>query len=185
MIFTIEQALNHYQYSRRLSLALRKVLPANKAVLDVGCCKGEYLYSLSQASFRCIGYEGTEGINSISRFKGIKSLDLSEPLPKLGKNKKRQTGSVVCLDTIEHISKKNEATVVNNLANLCSSRLVISWNCEHNEIGSANERDGNYIIPLFEKKGFILNLPVSQKLRTEGGADFKMYKNSIYVFDKA
>lgn len=183
-IFTIEEAEGHYQFSNRLMKVLKTALPANRPVIDFGCCKGEYLEQLSNMGMKCFGYEGTPEINTVSRFAGITTHDITKPLKNI-KGAALPSGSVICLDVIGHIEKKHEKALLKNISSRCKSRLIISWAEESDDRKLPNKRDLRYVISTFEKLGFELNMGLSQKMRTEAGFDFDIFQKSIYVFDKA
>lgn len=182
-IFTTKEAENHYQFSQRLFKVLQTALPANRPVIEFGCCRGEYLRRLENLKMKCFGYDATPDINKVSEFKKIKEHDITKPLKSV-KGSPLPSGSVVCLDTISHISPDKESAVIKNLVGRCKSRLIISWSGESDKRDLPNKRELDYVISKFEKLGLTLNKPLSQKMRTEAGFDFDIFKRSIYVFDK-
>lgn len=179
-VFTKSQLEKHNQFSRRLSASFRNLLPLNKPVIDYGCGKGEYLSNLQSIGIVCHGYDGTVGVNDVSIFKGIKKAEIHKSI-KPAKGKSIPEGSVLCLDVIEHIPRKFESVVINNLTSKCTGRLVLQWS---NDSESENPRDSYHILKKLEEKGFVFNLAVTERFRTEGGADIAKFKRTIYVFER-
>lgn len=179
-IFTKEQLEKHDQFSYHLSKAFVNFLPANKSVIDFGCGKGEYLDVLQRYKMKCFGYDGCVGVNEVSKFKGIKKLELHKKwVAKKGSPKPK--GSVICIDVIEHIPENNEKTVLKNITDCCDGRLVIQWSANED---SENPKKSIHILPTIEGLGFEFNLNMTEKFRNEAGANIDRYRRTIYVFDR-
>jgi 2-polyprenyl-3-methyl-5-hydroxy-6-metoxy-1,4-benzoquinol methylase len=177
-IFTLKQAMTEHQTSPRLAKALGVILPANKHVNDFGCGRGEYIRHLHSLGFKVTGYEGTEDMAELVGTDLVKQADITQPI-------KAKAGSVICLEVLEHIEPELEFAAINNLVYACNGRLVLSWAVEgQGGCGHVNERNEDYVILRIERAGFVLNVEVSEKLRTEAGKDLWWFRKSIYVFDK-
>ena len=175
-IFTSEQAKNEHKTSFKLARKLTKVLPANRKVIDFGCGTGEYLKRLANVRFKVQGYEG-QPLPDAPDF--IKKQDITKPIKPLPR------GSVLCLEVMEHIPKKLESAVLNNIDRACTGRLVLSWGVVgQGGCGHVNEQNANYVIPTIESMGFELNRQLSEELRAVAGTELPWFGNSIYVFDR-
>ena len=124
-IWNLEEAKTMHQNSEPLANFLINFLPKSKTVYDFGCGTGFYLSKLSENKFRCIGVEGTPGINEISHFKEIKEADLSKPL-----DLKTSKGTVLSFEVAEHLAPEQEYQFVKNLLKYCDRFLIISWAIE-------------------------------------------------------
>lgn len=146
-------------------------------VYDFGCGNGEYLYELQKQGFTVFGYEGTPGINEISVIP-ITEHNLTIPL-----DKPKQTGNVMCIEVLEHIPKQYENVIVNTLIKHTKEKLVISWAVRgQSGVGHVNTQNSDYVIPLFESKGFLYNDEESRKWRYDASKDFPWFANSLYAF---
>jgi tryptophanyl-tRNA synthetase len=108
---------------------------------DVGCGMGYYaaeLYNDSEAfpggNIRAVGWEGDVPQNPIYKpidgvhdnlFVGIKQHDITQPFPE----EWHKTGSVVCLEVMEHIPEKLTQQTIENVCQLLNygDYLVTSW----------------------------------------------------------
>ncbi|OJW77603.1 MAG: hypothetical protein BGO69_11935 [Bacteroidetes bacterium 46-16] len=181
-IWDLETAKTEHQFSPKLADALVGILPADKMVLDFGCGKGSYLARLAQLGFKCIGYEGTDGIHEIADFHNIQEgIDLSKPLDVAPLN-----GSVLCLEVAEHIPKQYESVFLDNITGPADALLVLSWALPgQGGCGHHNEQSAEYVINTIEDRGFRYIPDSTTQLRTAGGSELWWFRKSIYVFKKA
>jgi hypothetical protein len=177
-IWDIETAKKEHQYSPRLAVAMKKLLPAKTPIVDLGCGKGTYLIN-----YQCIGVEGTPEITEIADFDGpILTLDLSVPQLELCKF---SGSNVICLEVAEHIPPEQEQIFLDNIFSIKPPSLILSWALKgQGGTGHHNEQDPAYVIPKIERRGYNLDCIGTEQLRYEGGKDLWWFQKSIYVFTK-
>ena len=106
-------------------------------------------------------------------------MDLSEPFDL---NKKFDV--VMSLEVAEHLPKKYEEIYVDNLIKHTNGWLIISWAVPgQGGKGHFNEQPGEYVLKLFEDKGFSHRDEYSQYLRNSI-TSLPWFKNTIFVFSK-
>ena len=176
-IWSLNTAKAAHQYSPSLAGAMASLLPKQITVIDFGCGKGSYIKHLSDNGYKCYGFEGTPGINTISDFKGIVELDLSVPFTSELK------GNVLCLEVAEHIPKEFEDVFIANIIQCVDNLLILSWALKgQGGHGHHNEQNSDYVIPLMQSHGFTFDQKESLTLREFGGKELWWFQNSIYVF---
>ena len=92
----------------------------DKVTYDLGCGLGQYCNRLSKAGFTNLtGFEGTA--HSHNEFSNIKQQDLTVPfiLP--------EKGNCIFLEVAEHVPEKFEDIMLDNVANVCDNKLIMSW----------------------------------------------------------
>lgn len=174
----LRNSLEGHFFDEELAESISDVLRQEgvHSVYDLGCGHGEYTRYLKNNNFDCSGFDGNPYTNLITS--GLcNTLNLAQEvdLPRVD--------AVVCLEVGEHIPKKFEETLINNLSKSASDILVLSWAVE-GQIGEGhvNCRNNDYIKQVFESKGF-KNLPdYETKLRQE--STLSWFKNTIMVFKK-
>lgn len=183
-IWDIETAKKEHQYSPRLAVAMKKLLPKNTPVVDLGCGKGTYLKYLNLFNYQCIGVEGTPDIMEIADFDGpILTLDLSIPQQELSKFR---GSNVICLEVAEHIPPEQEQIFLDNIFRIKPPALIFSWALKgQGGTGHYNEQNPAYVIPTIESRGYKLDYKFTERLRAEGGKDLWWFRKSIYVFKKS
>ena len=149
-----------------------------ESVLDVGCGDGRYCAIFQACGWdNIVGLEGTPGVKDLGVFNNIIEVDLTKsiiPIP---------SELVVCLEVGEHIPRKHEQTLINNICNCCTNHLVISWAVPgRGGSGHVNTRQNEYVIGQFEDRDMVWNEDMTLKLRDK--CYFKWFKSSLLVFDR-
>ena len=174
----LRDSLEGHFFDKALAESITEVLKQEgiHSVYDLGCGHGEYTRHLKNSSFECSGFDGNPYTNRITS--GLcNTLNLSQELAL------PEADAVICLEVGEHIPKKFEKILIDNLSKSTSNILILSWAVE-GQIGEghANCRNNDYIKQIFESKGFI-NLPDYEvKLRQD--STLSWFKNTIMVFKK-
>ena len=174
----LRDSLEGHFFDRALAESIAEVLRQEDihSVYDLGCGHGEYTKHLKNSSFECSGFDGNPYTNRITS--GLcNTLNLSQDLDL------PTAEAVICLEVGEHIPKKFERTLIDNLSKSTSNLLIVSWAVE-GQIGEGhvNCRNNDYIKQVFESKGFI-NLP-DYEIKLRQDSTLSWFKNTIMVFKK-
>lgn len=148
-------------------------------IADLGCGLGQYCKILEAYGWRCIGFEGTKGIDDIAVFWPIVRIDLSVPISS---DYHKKYDFVLCLEVGEHIPQKHEQTVLDNICNFADKNIVLSWAVpgQYSASGHVNCRPNDYVINELAKRDFILDNDMTKKLREV--SRFKWFKDTLMVF---
>lgn len=155
-IWSQELATTGHYHSIHLAKFISEYFPKDKLLIDVGCGDAYYLDYLDKNGFKyLIGIEG-EILNNFM-YKGmILKMDLSET------NTLGTKGNLICLEVGEHVPKQYEQKFLDNIANWCDDKLILSWaipwipNVQGGEgTGHVNEQENSYIIDQMKNRGFV------------------------------
>lgn len=164
-------------FDLKLCLEIENMLAKKKVtnVVDFGCGPGKYVERLINKGFECIGYDGNP--NTPKYTNGVcKVLDLSERFD-LG----NKFECVISLEVGEHIPKEYEKNYIDNLTNHCENLLICSWAIPgQGGDGHINCQTNEYVIEEFQKRGFVLNRDLSNRLRNSSSLSW--FKNTLFVF---
>lgn len=119
-------------------------------------------------------FDGIPDIENLT--KGLVShLDISEHIPN-----PRKFDWVVCLEALEHIPQDHEETALNNLCNMFSEGIVLSWAIPgQSGFGHCNCQPNTHAIDWFTKNGCLYCEDDSRRIRARS-AD--VYKDTVMVF---
>lgn len=139
---------------------------------DFGAGNGHYTIYLQDAHRICDAYDGYP--QSI-----VKELDLSKHF-NLGKKR-----NIICFEVGEHIPQQYESVFLNNLANHCDEKLIISWAIPNQDgIAHVNCRDNIYVIDKLQELGFKLNTKQTLDIRSVAEEYVSYFRNTLLIFDK-
>jgi len=179
-IWEQEEANQYHDFSYRLAQYIGQYFPKNKQVIDLGCGLATYLRYLHDIGFtNLLGVEGTQLTNF--EFGNVLVHDLSTPI-ELDKK-----GNVICLEVGEHIAKKYEDVVIDNICKLCADDgfIIMSWAIPTQDgIGHVNCQHNIYILDKIVKKGFSLLLDDTLKVRGVVEDRLNYFRNTLMVFKK-
>lgn len=153
----------------------------NKPLYDFGCGIGQYSKRFTEAGFtKVTGYDGI--IASTRDFNNIVSQDLTKPFTVSEK------GNVVFLEVAEHVPMQYEKDLLDNVANACDGKLIMSWalrdpfQAGH---GHVNNKNNDEAIAAMTQRGFIYLSKETQAARAtiiEG--DLPWFKGTTLIFKK-
>lgn len=175
-IWTKEEDFAHafsYYTARFISKYFEKDIPA----IDLGCGRGTYLEYLHDVGFKdLVGFEGSV-LKSFDFYRIIK-VDLTHPILIT-------KGNVISIEVFEHIPKEFEDKFVDNVVNCCRNKLVISVAVEGQPgIGHVNCRNNDYVINLFENKGFVFDKEATEEIRSTVESHVSYLRNTLMCFEK-
>lgn len=177
-----DKAHIHHAHSQELAEYITNILRGaeNDPIYDLGCGQGFYLKHLEDNEFKyLLGFEGEVPTQKLST--NIVRQDLTQNLDIPVR------GHVICLEVLEHIPQEYEKDVISNIVDAVGMDclLILSWAVEGQEgYGHVNCRNNDYVIELFENKGF-KHLPhLSNKARESVGDDTPWFRNTIMIFKR-
>ncbi len=175
-----EEKISGHRHSENLARAIVTILMErqDEPVYDLGCGDGYYTGYFHSFNIDCTGFDGNPA--NLKPDDRIIKQDLTEPL-KLNKK-----GAVICLEVAEHIPVQFENQVLDNIANNCSVKAIISWAVPgQGGLGHVNERENYYVIGRMQDKGFKMNFQETIFLRSAVEKDeCHWFKNTLLVFDQ-
>lgn len=154
-----------------------------KDIADFGCGPGWYVAFLRKQGYDVQGYDGNPNVEHLSSLffpNGFycQHADLSEEL-----STDTPFDMIICLEVGEHIPVASEETFLDNLANNAGSYILLSWAVQNQEgDGHVNCRPNRYVIDQLADRGFSLNIPISNYLRSE--ASLLWFHKTIMFFQK-
>lgn len=164
-----------YKFDKGLARGIAQHLSSKnkKTALDLGCGNGEYTKYLNEHGVECYGCDGNPYTPNISDNCGV--CDLTKPVTL------EPVQWVVCLEVAEHIPKEYEGELMNNIHNLNTEGVIISWAIPgQGGHGHVNEQDNDYVRKLF--RGYKENFENEKELRDN--AVFPWFKNTLMVFER-
>lgn len=147
------------------------------SLADVGCGEGKYVKYFMSKGLNAEGFDGNLKTKEIS--KGLCStFDFSKPAKKF-----KKYDWVLSLEVGEHIPREYESVFMQNLNQLNTKGMILSWAVEgQSGKGHYNCRNNSYIIEKFVSMGYKYCEKDSMHLRQSSKA--KWFKNTIMVFEK-
>lgn len=174
-----DEAINEHVTDYALADALVNFFKAEKAksVVDLGCGIGAYVNVLRYNNIDTNGYDGNP--NTIELSNGVAEItDLTEPL-----NFKKEHDWVLCLEVGEHIPKRYETVLLDNLDRNNTKGIVLSWAIKgQGGYGHVNEQNNETIKSLMKSRGYSNDIQAENQLRKL--STLWWFKNSIMVFRK-
>jgi SAM-dependent methyltransferase len=172
-----KQDAEHHQVSEKIAKWLANYLPIDKPVFDFGCGNGYYMKYLEEEGFEAIGIDGNSNIQVLC--KNFIKYDISDPIKLSWK------GSVITFETLEHIPKDKENIAVDNIVNACNGILIVSWaSVGQPGIGHVNCQDKEYVVSLFESKGFELQEIDTMDARANVDKNCDWLERNLLVFKR-
>ena len=92
---------------------------------------------------------------------------------------------MLCLEVAEHIPKKYEKIIINNLDKNNKKGIILSWAVEGQTSFApehVNERNNDYVKNILKNLGYTNDLDLENQLRNSAKLDW--FKNTIMVFRK-
>ena len=147
-------------------------------IYDLGCGTGYYLQELYNA-----GYNNLTGVEAdpckLSEDFVILQHNLTDPLELALK------GIVICLEVGEHIPEEYEHVILDNIANLCNSWLILSWALPgQSGVGHFNCRSNGYIITQMESRGFEFMPNITNEVRKHPVGVTGYFQKTLMIFKK-
>tara|TARA_R100000995_G_C3459008_1_gene112107 strand:+ start:117 stop:686 length:570 start_codon:yes stop_codon:yes gene_type:complete len=169
---------NKHHTDKGLKSALCEFVSEQSSLVDFGCGDASYAKEIAQNGLDVEAYDGNPVV--VSQTNGFaKVLDLSEPF-----DLERKFDVVMSLEVAEHLPKKYEEVYVDNLIKHTNGWLIISWAVPgQGGKGHFNEQPEEYVLKLFENKGFSHKDEYSKYLRNSI-TNLSWFKNTIFVFNK-
>lgn len=166
-----------YPHNEPLVAKLAKVFSTDQAIRDFGCGDAYYITKLFKQGYSVFGYDGfIPKANEIPALCTI--LDLSKRIPMFFR------GQVLSLEVGEHIPAEFEDVFLDNLVTACSSRMVLSWAIPgQGGLGHVNCHDNTHVIKKMAKRGFKINVSLTEFLRENTPMEVKYFEKTIMVFD--
>lgn len=148
-----------------------------ETVADFGCGLGDYVRSMLKMNILCKGYDGNP--NSPKLSKGLVNvLDLSQPF-----DLNESFDWILCLEVGEHLPKKYEETLIDNLDRHNAKGIILSWAVKgQGGYGHFNTQNNDYIKNIFADYGYENDIEAEKILRKK--ATLPWFKNTIMVFRK-
>ena len=176
--FDFESPEQHV-YDPSLSKALVEFLVAEKArdVIDIGCGNCAYVGALREAGIDAHGIDAN--VNTVAVTKGLGRVgDVTTVLPC-----ERVYDWVLCLEVGEHVPKEHECTLIQNLHNLNSEGIILSWAVLGQPgNGHVNCRTNEYMKNIMSCLGYTNDLEVELRLRNSVSGVAHWFRNTLMVF---
>ena len=138
-----------HAYIEPMAKIIKELVVATKPslVYDFGCGFGHYIRDVSDLGVDAIGFEQ---FPNTSVYKNIQEFDLSQE-----RLLEKKSDLTICLEVGEHIPKKYESIVLDNICNNTGNILLLSWAIVGQDgFGHVNCQNNDYIISEVEKRGF-------------------------------
>lgn len=173
-----------YFFHNMISKVHEVFIKDSDLIVEFGAGNGHYSKYLKQQGIDARPYDGS--INIELATEGLVTfMDLTYPHPAW---EKIPCGDVVLsLEVFEHIDKKYESILVDNIINHTNDRIIISV-AEPSQAGNGhvNTRSNTYVIKLFENRGFRYEREKTSQVRKviDPKAFGYWFKNTIMLFSK-
>lgn len=144
-------------------------------IIDFGCGNAFYVGELASLGFKTLGVEGYN-LNNFHH-NNILIHDLTKPLD-LG-----YKGNIMSLEVLEHIDKKYESIVLDNITKHCYGTLIISWALTGQPgIGHVNCVEQSYAIDQVVKRGFKFLVRPTKDARENVDENTDWFRRTLLVF---
>lgn len=184
----LEDALKEHAFSLELAYWINELISKDRfsfSFVDIGCGPAFYSAFIERHNKNAIVYAcDANPLNEIS-FTDIAKIDISKKDYIADYYVHTPPFDIaLCLEVGEHIEPEHEATVLDNIANSATKKIIMSWAIPgQGGFGHVNCRENDYIIAQMEARGWKHNPEESDFLRARcSGCDW--FKNTIMVFDK-
>jgi len=172
-----ETALKEHAFSLELAYYIWKIIPDWYSVFDFGAGPGFYAQFLSMRGVDVMAFD-VKPIKELSLFYAG-YLDLSIPITGF-----EPADCVLCLEVGEHIDRKHESTVFDNICKSAKHKVILSWAIPgQGGFGHVNCRENDYVIDQMKARGFDL-VPSHTKILREHCSGCTWFENTIMVFEK-
>ncbi len=184
-ICTQKNILN-YDFDDELANCIRYLCKVEKIkkVIDLGCGPGYYVNYLRSNKILSYGYDGNPNIEELSSIIMNKTKSPCENIMLHKPIDSYNNGDLVLLLSVgEYINKRYEKTVFDNICNITSKYIIISW-ADDKKYDShiINPKGHNELIRELNIRGFTLDPLASQLLKDS--AEILQKKHNIYFFKK-
>lgn len=150
------------------------------SIVDMGCGMGDYVNHLSKSGFDCYGIDANPDTPELT--KGLAEVgDLTESFD-LGK----RFDWVLCLEVGEHIPKKYQDVLIDNLVKHAEKGIVLSWAVAgQTGPGHVNTMDNEDVIKIFASLDapFVFDPEATKTLRKSLSVHW--FTNTVMVFRRA
>ena len=166
-------------YDSRLSDAIIAIAKSKsiKQTYDFGSGHGEYTANFIASNINCIGFDGNPITSTIPN---CKVQDLTD------RNWQREpVDFLLCLEVCEHVPKEYELALIDSIVRHLNhgGTVILSWAIPgQGGLGHVNCQTNEYVIKLFQKRGFVYNKEESDFLRKHSVEPW--FNNTILVFQK-
>jgi hypothetical protein len=177
-IWSVEEALEHHDFSYRLAKFIGDYFEKQDIITDFGCGRGTYLRYLHDR-----GYENLHGVEGEAlpffEFSDISVRDLTQPFQL------DDIGHSICIEVGEHIPQEFADQFIKNIANNTSRKLIISWAIPGQDgIGHVNCKHNVWVIDRFEALGFKLDAEDTIEIRQHVDNNMSYLRNTLMIFNK-
>lgn len=147
-----------------------------KTVYEFGCGNGLYSKKMIESGFDVDSSDGNP-----NTYNSTNGLSYTRDLTKNVELSPRDV--VLCLEVGEHIPKKYEQIVLDNIFNSSKNIVILSWAIKgQSGTGHVNCQDNDYIIKQAEQRQFSFDEVSSKHFRRS--SSLKWFKNTIMIFKK-
>jgi hypothetical protein len=147
-----------------------------QSIIDLGAGKGEYTESMRLGGLFSNCYDGNPYTQQLSQGK-CGMIDLSVEM------KLMPPDWALCLEVGEHVPKEYEDILMENISNVTTKGIILSWALEgQGGLGHVNERSNDYIREKFISLGYYNDVQTENDLRD--ASFLPWFKNTIMVFRK-
>ena len=175
----LEDALKEHAFSLELAYWITHLFKKYecKRIYDIGAGAGFYTAFMNRFINHVYGFDAK--VHTEISLARIYKMDVSEM-----HDWDIQSDATLCLEVGEHIEPKHEATVLDNIANSATKKIIMSWAIPgQGGFGHVNCRENDYIIAQMEARGWKHNPDESDFLRARcSGCSW--FENTLMVFDK-
>lgn len=180
----LEDALKEHAFSLELAYWIADLLKKQgvQFASDLGAGAGFYAAFLNRQEIYTSAYDANPLKSAC--LSGVHIMDLSEKYDWGSNGDYWAADATLCLEVGEHIEPEYEATVLDNIANSATKKIIMSWAIPgQGGFGHVNCRENEYIIAQMQARGWKHNPEESDFLRARcSGCDW--FKNTIMVFEK-
>jgi hypothetical protein len=156
---------------------LAEYFTPDQPIIDLGAGLGFYSRGLTERGFQCVAVDGSQAAADAGLFP-IQVHDLSKPLPL-----DFPEGQVLCLEVGEHIPRRFEKVLLNNIFRCAKQRMVLSWALVgQSGRGHVNCRDNYWVIERLRAAGWRVDVDGTERARSLDFGHWWWYKQSIMCF---